>query len=98
MMRDQGIAANATPRALRGHSKEAERDCHYRTRRRGTSYVLREKVERASTELSKSGAIRDPARAKLAETRRVITTAGCERLYYSNSKGKPPSPARSDNS
>ena len=74
MMRDQGVAANATPRALRGHSKAAARDCHYRTRRRGTSYALREKVERAATELAKSGSIRDPVRAKLAETRRVITT------------------------
>lgn len=74
MMRDQGIAANATPRAVRGHSKGAERDCHYRTKRRGTSYALREKIERTATELVKSGAIRDPARAKLIETRGVVTT------------------------
>ena len=74
MMRDQGIAANATPRAVRGHSKGAERDSHYRTRRRGTSYALREKIERTATELVRSGAIRDPARAKLIETRRVVTT------------------------
>lgn len=74
MMRDQGIAANATPRAVRGRSKGAERDCHYRTRRRGTSYALRDKIERAAAELAKCGGIRDPARAKLVETRRVVTT------------------------
>jgi hypothetical protein len=73
MMRDQGIAANATPRVVRGHSKGAERDCHYRTRRRGTSYALRAKIERTATELAKSSPFRDPARAKLIETRRVVT-------------------------
>jgi hypothetical protein len=31
MMRDQGIAANATPRVVRGRSKGAERDCHRRS-------------------------------------------------------------------
>ena len=72
MMRDQGIAANATPRAVRGRSKGAERDCRYRTRRRGTSYALRESAHTIARELSTSGAIRDPAHAKLAETRKQI--------------------------
>ena len=72
MMRDQGIAANATPRAMRGHSKGAERNCHYRTRRRGKSYALREKVKNIARELATSGTIRDPAHAKLAETRKGI--------------------------
>ena len=72
MMRDQGIAANATLRALRGHSKGAERDCHYRTRRRGSSFVLREKVQGVAIELATSGTIRDSAHTKLAETRKAI--------------------------
>ena len=72
MMRDQGIAANATPRAVRGHSKGAERDGHYRTRRRGTSYALRESAHSVARELSTSGAIRDPAHAKLAKTRKQV--------------------------
>src|SRR6185437_15214432 len=42
MMRDQGIAANATPRVVRGRSKGAERDGRYRTKRRRTSHALRE--------------------------------------------------------
>src|SRR6185437_13773245 len=45
IMRDQGISANATPRAVRGRSKGAERDERYRTKRRRDSHVLREKVE-----------------------------------------------------
>src|SRR6185437_794837 len=52
MMRDQGISANATPRAVRGHSKGAERDCHYRTRRRGSSFALRETLEGVARELA----------------------------------------------
>ena len=73
MLRDQGIAANATPRAVRGHNKGAERDCHYRTRKRGSSYALRESVHSVAKELATSGKIRDPAHARLAETRKAVT-------------------------
>ena len=72
MMRDQGIAANATPRALRGHSKGTERNSHYRTRKRGRSYALRERTHSVARELSTSGTIRDPAHAKLANTRKQV--------------------------
>ena len=72
MMRDQGVAANATPRVVRGRSKGVERDGHYRTTRRRTSYALRDKVEGVARELARSGTIRDPAHAKLAETRKVV--------------------------
>ena len=80
MMRDQGISANATPGAVRGHSKGAERDCHYRTRRRGSSFALREKVEGVARELATSGRIRDPAHTKVAEARnacRWLAECGC---------------------
>ncbi|MBW4053641.1 MAG: relaxase/mobilization nuclease domain-containing protein [Proteobacteria bacterium] len=72
MMRDHGISANATPRAVRGHSKGAERDCRYRTRRRGSSFALRETVEGIARELATSGTIRDPAHTKLIEARKAI--------------------------
>ena len=72
MMRDQGIAANATPRAVRGRSKGAERDSRYRTKRRRSSHALRQKVEGIARELARSGAIRDPAHAKLAKTRKAV--------------------------
>ena len=74
MMRDQGIAANATPRAVRGPRKGGERDCRYRTRRRGSSYALRDKVESIARELATSGAVRDPAHGKLTETRKTVVT------------------------
>jgi hypothetical protein len=72
MMRDQGIAANATPRAVRGRSKGAERDGRCRTKMRRNSRALRDTVEGVARELARSGIIHDPAHAKLAETRRVI--------------------------
>jgi hypothetical protein len=74
MMRDQGIAANATPRAVRGRGKGAERDGRYRSKRRGSSQALREKVQSVARELAKSGTIRDPAHAKLADTRKAVVT------------------------
>lgn len=74
MMRDQGIAANATPRVVRGRNKGAARDGRYRTKGRRTSNALRHKVEGVARELAKSGTIRDPAHAKLAETRKAVVT------------------------
>lgn len=71
-MRDQGIAANATPRVVRGRSKGAERDGRYQTKRRRSSHALREKVEGVARELARSGTIRDPAHAKLVETRKAV--------------------------
>ncbi len=43
-MREQGIAANATPRAARGQTKRATKDVFFRTRERGQSYALREEL------------------------------------------------------
>lgn len=74
MMRDQGIAANATPRAIRGHNKKAERDCHYRTRRRRSSYAFRDKIQIVARELVTSSMVPDPAHAKLVETRKAVVT------------------------
>src|SRR5579863_3076775 len=45
MMREQGIAANATPRSVRGQTTRATKDAFYRTRQRGQSYALREKLD-----------------------------------------------------
>jgi hypothetical protein len=72
MMRDQGIAANATPRVVRGQSKRAVRDAAYRAKGRQSSYALREQIQSVATELSKTGTIRDPAHSRLAETRKAV--------------------------
>jgi len=72
LMRAQGIAANATPRTVRGQSKWAERDAAYRTRRRGSSYALRARVDSIAQELATTRTIHDPAHKKLAETRKAV--------------------------
>src|ERR1700733_13503993 len=72
MMRDQGIAANATSRVVRDQSKRAVRDAAYRAKGRQSSYTLREQLQSIATELSKTGTIRDPAHSKLAETRKAV--------------------------
>jgi len=72
MMREQGIAANATPRSVRGQTKRAAKDVFYRTQRRGHSYALREKLDGIVRELRAPTPSTDPARARLLETRRAV--------------------------
>jgi hypothetical protein len=75
MMRDQGVAANATPRAARGQTKRGSLDAFYRTRRRASSYALREKIESIKKEFRETRTISDPARARLLETREAVVAA-----------------------
>jgi hypothetical protein len=79
MMRDQGIAANATPRVVRGRSKGSVRDASYRAKGRRSSYAMRQQAHSIASELSKTGTIRDPAHAKLLETRKAVV-AGWTRV------------------
>ncbi|MGA7538835.1 MAG: relaxase/mobilization nuclease domain-containing protein [Steroidobacteraceae bacterium] len=73
LMREQGIAANATSRAARGQTKRAERDAVYRAKaRRRSSYAFREEVKSIAQELSATGTVRDPKRTKLVETRKAL--------------------------
>jgi len=44
----------------------------YQTRRDGRSHALRARVESIARELQSTGAVRDPAHNKLAETRKAI--------------------------
>ena len=71
-MREQGIAANATSRIIRGRNKGKARDGAFRAQRRGNSIAIRAKVTMIATELAKSGRFSEPARAKLVETRKAV--------------------------
>jgi Relaxase/Mobilisation nuclease domain len=71
-MREQGIAANATPRVIRGRNKGKARDGAFRAQRRGNSSAIRAKVTMIATELAKNGRFSEPARGKLVETRRAV--------------------------
>jgi transposase InsO family protein len=72
LMREQGIAANATPRFVRGRNKRKGKWGGFRAQRHGTSTALLERVKDIAYELAQTGTIRDPARAKLIETRKAI--------------------------
>ncbi|MGH8131824.1 MAG: relaxase/mobilization nuclease domain-containing protein [Steroidobacteraceae bacterium] len=72
MMREQGIAANATPRAVRGQTKQAAKDAVFRAQRHGSSYAIREQVASVVHELRKTGTVRDPAHDTLLETRKAV--------------------------
>lgn len=72
MMREQGVAANATPRVARGRNKGSTKDPIYRAQRRGASTALRDNVDSVVEELNKTGTVRDPGRRKLVETRKAV--------------------------
>lgn len=72
MMREQGIAANATPRVTRGRSKGTTKDPIYRAQRRGDSTAMRRQVISVARELKETGTVRDPSRKKLLETRKAL--------------------------
>jgi hypothetical protein len=69
---EQGIAANATPRSVRGQTQRAARDVFYRTQARGQSYALREKLDDIVHGLAQTNPVPDGARAQLLETRKPI--------------------------
>jgi Relaxase/Mobilisation nuclease domain len=75
LMREQGIAANATSRAVRGENKKYPREKIFKAQRYGTSTALRERVVGIASELSRSRTIVDPARDRLLETRRSLISA-----------------------
>lgn len=73
MMREQGIATNATPRAVRGNTKRPAKASVFGASRRRASTVMVQRVIGVVRELHQTGTVRDPARAKLIETRGKLT-------------------------
>lgn len=72
MMREQGIAANATPRVVRGRNQGKRHEGIFRARRHSDSYAFREKVMAMATELNRKGYFGEPAHAKLVDTRKAV--------------------------
>jgi hypothetical protein len=72
LMREQGVAANATPRVARGRNKGKVLDGIYRAHLRGKSAVVRTRVTDVLTTVLQHGSYRDPAREQLVETRKSI--------------------------
>jgi hypothetical protein len=71
-LREQGVAANATPNVLRGRTKRKNHDGLFRARSRGASTVLYARVRVVADELARTGTVRDAARQGLVETRKAV--------------------------
>lgn len=71
-LRDQGIAANATERPVRGESRTYKLDGIYRATRRGDSTHSRARVESVSVELLNGVLRTEPGKTKISNTRTKI--------------------------
>lgn len=88
MMREQGVAANATPRVARGRNKGSTKDPIYRSQRRGASTALRDNVASVVEELKQTGTVRDPGRKKLVETRKAVVASWMRAADMLDSQGE----------
>jgi hypothetical protein len=71
-LRQQGIAANATERAVRGETRIPKADGVYRAMLRGDSSQVRARAEAVANELLTGGAGVEPGKSALTETRRAV--------------------------
>jgi Relaxase/Mobilisation nuclease domain len=71
-LRDQGIAANATERALRGEIRTHKTDGIYRATLQGISSHARARAESVAADLSNGNLRVEPGKRKLIETRNNI--------------------------
>lgn len=72
ILRELGVAANATPAALRGRPTDRKKDGIYRARMRGRSTFMRRKVERVAEELQHARLAPEAGKAKLLATRERV--------------------------
>ncbi|MGP8095999.1 MAG: relaxase/mobilization nuclease domain-containing protein [Steroidobacteraceae bacterium] len=88
LMREQGIAANATPRAIRGQNKNKPWDGIFKAQRYGESTALRDRVIGIAQELSRSRTIVDPARERLLETRKLLVSTWMKAAEVLDAQGE----------
>lgn len=69
---DQGIAANATERAVRGETRTSKRDGIYRAAERGNSTHAQERAQSVAAELLKGDLRIETGKSTLVETRKEI--------------------------
>jgi hypothetical protein len=74
-LRELGVAANATPRYVRGETSLRKPDGIYRASLRGESTYLRERAEAVAQELAQGGLRVDPGKASLVSTRNDVRRA-----------------------
>lgn len=71
-LREQGIEANATERAVRGECRVNKVDGIYRAQCRGASTHMRARVERAAADLQNVNRQPDPGKSRLLRTRKEV--------------------------
>jgi hypothetical protein len=71
-LREQGIAANATDRAIRGATTNRKSDGIYRAVLRGSSTHMRERIESVHRELINQDIRVEPGKSQLMATRRAV--------------------------
>jgi hypothetical protein len=74
LMREQGIRANATPRAIRGENKKKVPARIFKAQRYGKPTALLARVNGIAHELSRSRTLVDPARERLLKTRESLVS------------------------
>jgi hypothetical protein len=71
-LRELGVPANATERAVRGESRSPKLDGIYRAEQRRESWRVQARVEDVSREISSGGLRAEPGKQKLIETRKAV--------------------------
>jgi hypothetical protein len=71
-LRDQGVAANATERWVRGETKPQKTDGIHRAALRGASTHYRRRAELVARELAGGGVKPEPGKNRMLETRREV--------------------------
>jgi hypothetical protein len=71
-LRRVGVAANATPRFVRGETRPRKSDGIYRAARRGASTHMRDRVDAAAVALRTADRVGEPAKLRLRETRHEL--------------------------
>jgi hypothetical protein len=69
-LREHGVEANATERAVRGKVSRSKKDGIYRAALRGESTHMQRRVAEAMTCLAERRLVAEPGKARLIETRR----------------------------
>ena len=71
-LREQGVAANATERVVRGETRTPKKDGIYRAMRRGDSRHMRERVQEAATVMGVGRGQGESGKSKLIATRTEV--------------------------
>lgn len=93
-LRDQGISANATERAVRGETRTDKPDSIYRATLRGDSTHTRARIESVAADLLNGNLRPEPGKSMLVETRRQVERAWRATADILTNQGHPELAAR----